>query len=191
LDGLSRLRLIERHVPGTEKPERSKRSQYRLRDPLFRFWFRFLYGSSDRYDQFGDEAYDRLVEPEMADFVAPAFEQLCCEALWTLYDETPIADVGQWWYQDHKIGVVGLTHGETLVVGECKYQESPLNYSALAPLKTHAEELRWQPSNVDTRTVGFALFSRSGFTDSVGKSAAKYDDLRLYTIDDLVNALRE
>jgi len=81
LDRLSRLRLIERHVPVTEKPERSKRSQYRLRGPLFRFWFRFLYGSADHYDQFGDEAYERIVEPELADFVAPAFEQLCCEAL--------------------------------------------------------------------------------------------------------------
>ena len=48
LDRLSRLRLIDRHVPVTEKPERSKRSQYRLRDPLFRFWFRFLYRRSRR-----------------------------------------------------------------------------------------------------------------------------------------------
>nr|WP_317627628.1 ATP-binding protein [Halorubrum sp. BOL3-1] len=74
LDRLSRLRLIERHVPVTESAERSKRSQYRLRDPLFRFWFRFLYGSTDRYDHFGENAYERLVEPGLADFVAPAFE---------------------------------------------------------------------------------------------------------------------
>ena len=191
LDRLSRLRLIERHVPVTEKPERSKRSQYRLRDPLFRFWFRFLYGSADRYDQFGEEAYDRLVDPELADFVAPAFEQLCCEALWTLSDETPIVDVGQWWYQDHEIDVVGLTDEDTLVVGECKYQASPLDYGALASLETHVEELRWQPSGGGSRTVEYALFSRSGFTDSVQGAARERDDVRLYTIDDVVAALGE
>jgi len=189
LDRLSRLRLINRHVPVTEKPERSKRSQYRLRDPLFRFWFRFLYGSADRYDQFGDDAYDRLVEPELADFVAPAFEQLCCDALWALYGETPIVDVGQWWYQDHEIDVVGLTDGETIVVGECKYQDAPLDYGALASLEQHVEELRWQPSGSGTRTVEYALFSRSGFTDSVQETAAGRNGVRLFTIDDVVGAL--
>jgi AAA+ ATPase superfamily predicted ATPase len=189
LNRLSRLRLVERRVPVTEQPERSKRSQYRLRDPLFRFWFRFLYGSSDRYDQFGDEAYERLVEPEFGDFVAPAFEELCCEALWTLYDGTPIVDVGQWWYQDHEIDVVGLTDADTLVVGECKYQGSPLDYNALTSLQSHTEELRWRPSDGGTRAVEYALFSRSGFTDDVRDAATRRDDIRCYAITDIVAAL--
>lgn len=191
LDRLSRLRLVERHVPVTEKPERSKRSQYRLRDPLFRFWFRFLYGSADRYDQFGDDAYTRLVEPEMADFVAPAFEELCGDALWTLYDETPLVDVGQWWYQDHEIDVVGLTDEETLVVGECKYQETALDYGALTSLESHVEELRWTPPGGGKRMVEHALFSRNGFTEPVREAAAEREDLRLFGIDDVVAALQE
>ena len=49
LDRLSRLRIIERHVPVSEKPERSKRGQYRLRDLLFRFWFcRVLWSPTSR-----------------------------------------------------------------------------------------------------------------------------------------------
>ena len=191
LDRLSRLRLIERRVPVTEKAERTKRSQYRLRDPLFRFWFRFLYGSAERYDQFGDDAYGQLIEPNMADFVAPAFEKLCCTALWTLYDGIPITDVGQWWYQDHEIDVVGLTDEETLVVGECKYQESAADYSALSSLETHVEELRWSPTGGGERTVEYALFSRSGFTDAIHNAASDRENLRLYTTDDVVSALQE
>ena len=61
----------------------------------------------------------------------------------------------------------------------------------LASLETHVEELRWQPSDRGTRTVEYALFSRSGFTDSVREAAAKRDDLGLYTIDDVVAALEE
>ena len=191
LDRLSRLRLIERHVPVTEKPERSKRSQYRLRDPLFRFWFRFLYGSTDRYDQFGENAYERLVEPEMADFISPAFEDLCCRALWTVYDEFPIVDVGQWWYQDHEIDVVGLTDAETLVVGECKYRSSRTGHDALRSLESHVEELRWTPPNGGPRHVEYALFSRVGFTESLRDTAADRDDLRLFDLKDVVDALRE
>jgi len=191
LDRLSRLRLIERHVPVTEKPERSKRSQYRLRDPLFRFWFRFLYGSTDRYDQFGENAYERLVEPEMADFISPAFEDLCCRALWTVYDELPIVDVGQWWYQDHEIDVVGLTDAETLVVGECKYRSSRTAHDALRSLESHVEELRWTPPSGGSRHVEYALFSRAGFTESLRDTAADRDDLRLFDLKDVVDALRE
>jgi AAA+ ATPase superfamily predicted ATPase len=191
LDRLTRLRLIERRVPVTETPERSKRSQYRLTEPLFRFWFRFLYGSAERYDQFGTNAYDRLVAPEMADFVAPTFEQLCCTALWTLYEEIPIINVGQWWYQDHEIDVVGLTDERTLVVGECKYQNSPTDYTALTSLETHAEELRWTPPDGGTRTVQYALFSRTGFTNTIREVAAERDDLRLYTLADVVAALQQ
>jgi AAA+ ATPase superfamily predicted ATPase len=191
LDRLSRLRLIERHVPVTEKPERSKRSQYRLRDPLFRFWFRFLYGSTDRYDQFGENAYERLVEPEMADFISPAFEDLCCRALWTVYDELPIIDVGQWWYQDHEIDVVGLTDAETLVVGECKYRSSRTAHDALRSLESHVEELRWTPPSGGSRHVEYALFSRAGFTESLRDTAADRDDLRLFDLKDVVDALRE
>nr|WP_317627646.1 DUF234 domain-containing protein [Halorubrum sp. BOL3-1] len=100
-----------------------------------------------------------------------------------------MTDVGQWWYQDHEIDVVGLTDTETLVVGECKYQESQLDYSALNTLERHVEELRWQPSGSDTRAVKYALFSRIEFTNTVREAAADRDDLRLYTIDDIVAAL--
>ena len=191
LDRLSRLRLVERRVPVTERPERSKRSRYRLRDPFFRFWFRFLYGSPDRYTEFGDGAYERLIEPQMPDFVAPAFEDLCCRALWTLYDEYPVVDVGQWWYQDHEVDVVGLTDEDVLIAGECKYQASPVNFSALSSLEGHVEELRWTPDGGGDRTCEYALFSRNGFTDAVRDAAAERSDLRLYLLSDVVEALAD
>jgi len=56
-------------------------------------------------------------------------------------------------------------------------------------LETHVEELRWQPAGGGTRTVEYALFSRNGFTDSVHEVAAARDEIRLYTIDDVVAAL--
>jgi AAA+ ATPase superfamily predicted ATPase len=189
LDRLTRLRLVERHVPVTERQERSKRSRYRLRDPFFRFWFRFLYGNPDRYDEFGDGAYERLIEPEMPDFVAPAFENLCCRALWTLYDEFPIVAVGQWWYQDHEVDVVGLTDEDVLIAGECKYRTSPTDFSALSSLENHVDELRWTPRGGGERTCEYTLFSRSGFTDSVREAAAERSDLRLFTLSDVVGAL--
>ncbi|WP_232688769.1 ATP-binding protein [Halobacterium zhouii] len=190
LDRLSRLRLVDQHVPVTEQKERSKRSRYRIRDPFFRFWFHFVYGTGDRYDELGGGAYEALIEPELADFVSHPFEDLCCSALRTLYTDHTITDTGQWWYQDHEVDVVGLSAGRTLIAGECKFQQSPLGYDAFSKLQSHVEELRWTPSDGRERTVEYALFSRSGFTSSVESAASERDDLRLFTAEDVTAALR-
>jgi AAA+ ATPase superfamily predicted ATPase len=189
LNRLSRLRLIDKHVPITERAERSKRSRYRIRDPYFRFWFHFVYGTGNQYEQLGDEAYEVLIEPALPDFVSHSFERLCCSALRTFYPSYTIIDTGQWWYGDHEIDVVGLTDGNTLVAGECKFQSSPLGYNALSTLQDHVDELRWVPSGGDERTCEYALFSRSGFKQSVKEAAESREDLRLYTVEDVVEAL--
>lgn len=190
LNRLSRLRLVNQHVPITEQKERSKRSRYRIRDPFFRFWFHFVYGTGEQYDELGNDAYEMLIEPELADFVSWSFEELCCSALRKLYPEDTITETGQWWYDEHEIDVVGLTAEETLIAGECKFQQSPLGYDAFSNLQRHADELRWTPNDGSDRVEKYALFSRSGFKSSVEEAAAERDDLRLFTVEDVVEALR-
>jgi AAA+ ATPase superfamily predicted ATPase len=191
LSRLSRLRLVDQHVPITERKERSKRSRYRIRDPFFRFWFHFVYGTGEQYDELGTEAFETLIEPELPDFVSRSFEELCCSALRSLYPEYTITQTGQWWYGEHEVDVVGLTAGDTLVVGECKFQQSPLGYDALSKLQDHVEELRWTPEDDSSRTEQYALFSRNGFKPSVEEAAADREDLRLFTVADVVDSYRE
>ncbi|MFW5919410.1 MAG: AAA family ATPase, partial [Halanaeroarchaeum sp.] len=69
LQKLRRLRLVERHIPVTESPTSSKRGRYRIAAPLFRFWFRFVYGKRDQLRLLGDDAYDELVAPDRAEYV--------------------------------------------------------------------------------------------------------------------------
>ena len=189
LNRLSRLRLVDQHVPITEQKQRSKRSRYRIRDQFFRFWFHFVYGTSVQYDELGDDAYEALIEPQLPQFVSRSFEELCCDALRRLYPEQTITETGQWWYGEHEIDVVGLTTGRTLIAGECKFQRSPLGYEALSKLQSHLDELRWSPNDGGNRVVQYALFSRSGFKPSVKEAAIERDDLRLFTLEDVVETL--
>src|SRR6056297_3382695 len=96
LNRLSRLRLVDQHVPITEQKQRSKRSRYRMRDLFVRFWFHFVYGTGEQYDELGEDSYDALIEPDLADFVSRSFEELCCSALRTLYPTYTITETGQW-----------------------------------------------------------------------------------------------
>lgn len=184
---LARLRLVEREVPVTQDKTKSRRGQYRILDPLFRFWFRFVYGNEDRYERLGDETYETVIEPDVADFVSQAFETLCQDALPDLYPDEAFIDIGRWWYNEHEVDVVGLTIDGTMVTGECKFTSAPLDYSALASLETHTDEIRWAPDGSEvTRT--YALFARSGFTTSVREAAADRDDLHLFDLEEIVDA---
>ena len=183
LQKLRRLRLVERHIPVTESPTASKRGRYRIATPLFRFWFRFVYGNQDRLRMLGDDAYDELVAPELADYASPLFERLCQRALLGLVDRQ-FRDVGQWWFREHELDVLGLT-GDGLVAGECKFASRPVSEGVLADLERTASEVRWSDGPEDGETL-YVLFSRSGYTADLEHVADTRDDVLLFGLSDLV-----
>jgi AAA+ ATPase superfamily predicted ATPase len=183
LQKLRRLRLVERHIPVTESPTASKRGRYRIAAPLFRFWFRFVYGNQDQLHMLGDDAYDELVGPELADYVSPLFERLCQRALPALVDRQ-FRDVGQWWFKEHELDVLGLSDAG-LVAGECKFTSQPVSEGVLADLERTTNEVRWSEEPVDGEPL-YVLFSRSGYTDDVKSVADTRDDVLLFELSDLV-----
>lgn len=182
LQKLRRLRLVERHIPVTESPTASKRGRYRISAPLFRFWFRFVYGNQDQLRML-DDAYDELVAPELADYVSPLFERLCQRALWDLVDRQ-FRDVGQWWFKEHEVDVLGLTD-DGLVAGECKFTSQPVSEGVLANLERTTSEVRWSEEPADGETL-YVLFSRSGYTDDLERTADTRDDVLLFELSDLI-----
>jgi len=183
LQKLRRLRLVERHIPVTESPTSSKRGRYRIAAPLFQFWSRFVYGTQDQLRMLSDNAYDELVAPELADYVSPLFERLCQRELPGLIDRQ-FRDVGQWWFKEHELDVLGLTD-EGLVVGECKFTSRPVSEGVLADLERTASKVRWSEEPADGETL-YVLFSRSGYTDDLERAADARDDVLLFELSDLV-----
>ena len=183
LQKLRRLRLVERHIPVTESPTASKRGRYRIAAPLFRFWFRFVYGNQDQLRILDEDAYDELVAPELADYVSPLFERLCQQAVPDLIDRQ-FRDVGQWWFKEHELDVLGLTN-EGLVAGECKFTSRPVSEGLLADLEWTASEVRWPDGPTDREPL-YVLFSRSGYTDDLQNAANTRDDVLLFGLSDLV-----
>jgi AAA+ ATPase superfamily predicted ATPase len=193
LSRLRDLRVIEQHYPTTVNPDRSRKGRYRISDPLFRFWFRFVYGRTARYEVYGDDAYTNLVKPELADFVSNRFEQLCQRAVLYAYGDEYhfVAEPGSWWDgSGREIDIVAPTDGETLLVGEVKFQQQPIGYSILNQLETEAPQVDWTPKSGAETTYQYALFSRSGFEDSVKNVADERDDLRLFSVTDVVTLLK-
>jgi AAA+ ATPase superfamily predicted ATPase len=130
-----------------------------------------------------DDAYDELVAPALADYVSPLFERLCQRALPDLVDRQ-FRDVGQWWFREHELDVVGLTD-DGLVAGECKFTSQPVSEGVLADLERTASEVRWSEGPADGETL-YVLFSRSGYTDDLEHAADTRGDVRLLELPDLI-----
>lgn len=189
-DRLETLDLVERHHPVTEDPIRSRPTRYRIRDPLFRFYFRFLYGRAGQYELYGEDAYADLIEPTLPDFVSGTFEALCQQAVPDLYPELQLTRLpGQWWDKAREIDIVAPTNRSTLVVGEAKFTSDPVTYDVLASLEDDAPHIDWAPPEGEDPDYAYALFGRSGFSGSVVEAAERRDDLRLFQLDDVVDTL--
>jgi hypothetical protein len=84
-----------------------------------------------------------------------------------------------------EIDLLGISkEAKEYLVGECKFKNSPFTYSeyldTLAKLTPLKEKARFH----------YALFSENGFEDRV-KNAAKENDVRLYTLEEIVCYKRE
>ena len=80
------MRVLERRTPVTERnPERTRRGQWRLCDPYFRFWFRFVLPNRSALEA-GDprQVYESEVRPHLDQHVSVAFEEVCAQHLWDL-----------------------------------------------------------------------------------------------------------
>ena len=189
-DRLETLQIIEKHYPALSDPTRSKRTRYQIRDPVFRFYFRYLYGRSGQYELYGANAYEDLIEPELPQFVSETFETLCHEALPDFYPEYRLTQLpAQWWYKHHEIDVVVPTDQGTLIVGEAKFTNTPVGYDVLAKLENTADRIDWKTETGDNPDYEYVLFSRSGFKASVEEAATERDDLRLVRLTEIVETL--
>lgn len=191
-DRLETLQVIEADHPALSDPTRSKRSRFRIRDPVFAFYFRYLYGREGRYELYGDGAYEDLLEPEIPSFVSETFEHLCQQAVPTLYPGRGFTRVPtRWWYDGREIDLVAPTDDGTLLVGEAKFTGTPVGYDVLAQLEDDVERIDWTPPGGGEFAVEYALFGRSGFKSSVEEAAEERGDLRLFGLEDVVAALEE
>lgn len=137
LSKLRRLRLVERDIPVTANPNATRKSRYRLNEPLFRFWFRYVYWQEGKLAQLGDDAYEQLVEPTFSEYMGSMFEIVCQNMLPSLVPKT-YQGIGYWWHKHHELDVVGLASDGTLVAGECKYTTREMTEGDLADLERSA-----------------------------------------------------
>ena len=204
LKNLIELGIVEREFSvdaGIKEQANTNRGTYRLTDNFFRFWYAFGYTNFSQLEDGDVEGvYDYAVEPLLHEFVSFSFEDVCKEFVREMQkkNELPFRynKMGRWVGKttirdenavdglrvaETEIDLLGIGRGaKEYRVGECKFKKSPFSYSEyldtlakLTPMKQKAK-------------FYYALFSENGFDEKI-ESAAEENDVRLYTLEDIVN----
>lgn len=170
LDQLIRLHLVERRVPLTENPLKSRKGIYRILDPFLRFWFRFVQGNLSELElHHSSFVYKTRIQPERNHFIAPVFEEICRQWLARHPGVLPFhpVKVGTWWDNAHEVDVVAYDDRHVFF-GECKWSDNPVGEAALRQLVQNSSRI----PGFERHEKFYGIFSKSGTTLEDGKCSS-------------------
>lgn len=128
LERLIELRLVERLVPVTENPRRTKRTVYRIADNFLRFWLGIVERYRGEIERGLGGSIVRAIEARLDDHMGPAWEEAFRDHIRFLASDDrlgePLEAVGPWWDGHSEIDAVGLAASDraAVVVGEAKWR---------------------------------------------------------------------
>ncbi len=174
LEILRSLGFIEKEVPVTEKhPEKSKFGLYRIHDRFFEFWFKYIFPNRSKLEIEKSKEVLLMIKETFDQHLSFAFEDACKQRCLELMREGKIqfSSIGRWWQKNEEIDIVALDEAnKEIYFGEVKWSRKPVGVDMLDDLKRKAELVDW---NRKKRKEHFMLFSRSGFTEALFKTASK------------------
>ncbi len=178
---LTAFGLIERVVPVTANPDRTKQVVYQIADNFLAFWFRFVYRRrSDIARGLGREVVDRSILPGLSDYMGEPWEQMCRDFLRrrAVAGQLPVrtSAIGRWWSRDSavEIDIVGVDGRKVVLAGSAKWASSA-GSRELDQLRRAAEAL---PNRADD--MRFVLFAREKIERSVPSDVLTFTAKDLY-----------
>jgi AAA+ ATPase superfamily predicted ATPase len=180
LKHLEDLKLIERRLPISIRPalrDRSKQGRYHLRDPFFRFYFRFLYPHAADLS-YAPERVLPAIERELRAFVgSTAWEELARQWIDAQSNTgvLPFAPeaIGSHWSRRVQVDVVAInwqTHD--ILLGECKWGTDLVDRKVVRELIEQKTPLVLAdlPNQGASWRVHHAIFARTGATEAARKA---------------------
>lgn len=183
LQTLIHLDIIEREVPITEeRPDKSKKGLYRIKDNYLLFWFKYIYPNISLIESgHADAVLEQIRQNLIVNHTAHIYENICQEIVRTINGSEKLGvlynEVGRWWDNKNEIDIVALnTINNDILFGECKFRQQKMDARVLFELIEKATLVPWNRGN---RNEKYILFSISGYTDELIKIAENRDDVIL------------
>jgi AAA+ ATPase superfamily predicted ATPase len=169
------LEVLEKRIPVTANPQKSRRSLYYIGDHFFDFWFRYVYPYQGELESGRPTIAQDDIQGTFAQYVSLAFEGCIRDWLWHLHDSKQlpleIHRLGSWWNKKLEIDIMGINNTtHDVLFGECKWSQSPVGLDVLKNLYNRAHQVPWHRNE---RREWYVLASRSGFQESLLERARR------------------
>ncbi|MDR1319546.1 MAG: ATP-binding protein, partial [Treponema sp.] len=187
LAALISLGIVKKEYPVTEP--RSKRTSYQLADLMFRFWYRFVLPDLSRISMgLGRTVCKELMGAKIETHTGYVFEE--CARQFMLRElgrgKFNFKALGRWWgsnpaeRREEEIDILAFNGEEqSAVFGECKWRNTKTGADVLNDLVRKAELFP------QFKNRQYLLFSKSGFTADIKKTAAARRDIVLISPGDM------
>ncbi|MDO8213401.1 ATP-binding protein [Conexibacter sp. CPCC 206217] len=183
LGRLEELGYVTAWAPLSADGLEPRRTSYRIADPYFGFFFRYVFPNRSRLERGRVEEVAREVLADLDDVMGRAFEDACrtWAGRYAQEDEVGRSDeLGSWWSRDGsvEIDVVGTRKGRYSLLGSCKWRRT-VGSDVLDALHDAQASLGGKAAR-----ARLALFARRGFTPELSARAAD-EQVLLVTAADL------
>ncbi|MDR0884516.1 MAG: ATP-binding protein [Oscillospiraceae bacterium] len=177
------LGLVSKEYPYGETGGR--RGIYRLDDPMFKFWYRFVFPNlSAVVNGLGGIVYQSEVAPQLNAYMGFVFEDICKQFLFLLAKKEALpfgaTSFGRWWGTNPKtktqeeIDLMSAAHKDALFA-ECKWINAAVSEKVYATLKRRSELFPHAHKH-------FYLFAKTLFDAPL----RKHQGVRLFTVDEMI-----
>lgn len=187
--------FIKKELIVTEQKERQKKVIYKMNDPFFKFWFRYIYPYKSDIEIENTDYVIQKIENDINSFTGYCFEDVCKEILLKsnkIDEPTPFkfSKIGSWWghkredglRKELEIDIVALNENtRKILFCECKWQKNVDAKKVLDDLKEKSKFVEW---NNENRGEYYAVFAKS-FKNKISEP-----DTILFDLKDLDNAIK-
>ena len=177
------LGIAKKEYPAGTEP--SRKTIYRLADFMFRFWYRFVLPDLSRISMGHGKQVCSEVFAKSSGFIetymGPVFEECAIQFLWREMGKGKFnfKTAGRWWgpnpkeKQEEEIDILAADGNKSALFGECKWKNSHAGIETLSELIRKSE---LHPCYTEKKYI---IFSKSGFTSQLVKTAAMRKDVTL------------
>ncbi|WP_461206636.1 ATP-binding protein [Clostridium sp. DL1XJH146] len=182
------LKIVEKETPVGEK-EKTRKSIYRLKDNLFRFWYKFVFDNGTLIEQgMLDYVYENKIKEEISNYLGEVFEDICIQFLKKKNKQLELPfvfeKIGRWWgnnpvkRRQEEIDILAIDKSNA-IFGECKWRNELLDMKVVDSLI--------EKSNIQNFSNKYYIFfSKSGFTERVIQYEKTHDNILLYSLADII-----
>lgn len=185
MNSLGHAGITEKIIPVTED-QGSRRTLYRISNPVFRFWYTFVAGhTSDIELGKGRQVFENIVLPRLDEYFRDTFEDICRQFLEKLKmaGKSPFSysAVGSWWGQHPtkkrtEYVPIAAADDNNILLGDCFWTDEWIDLDGLQELQRHAglfpHSSKW-----------YTLFAKSDFVS--GMETIYGDTVKVFTLAEM------